>query len=119
LLFDACFPDSVVGFTPGSLVTTEYVQLWMSFVQRKLEDNAPEFAQKNINLAILRDLTIPVPPIKLQEDFTFRVIEIDGLRTSCLAHLAKLDALFASLQHRAFRGELTEEHAASELAMAG
>jgi type I restriction enzyme S subunit len=31
---------------------------------------------------------------------------IDALKTHHRAHLAKLDALFASLQNRAFRGEL-------------
>jgi type I restriction enzyme S subunit len=107
LLFDSCFPDSVVGFTPGDLITTEYVQSWMSFVQQKLEDDAPEFAQKNINLNILRGLEIPVPPMKLQADFSARIGEIDRLKTAYSIHFGKLDALFASLQHRAFRGELT------------
>ena len=122
LLFDSCFPDSVVGFTPRDLVTIEYVQSWMSFVQNKLEDDAPEFAQKNINLAILRELTIPVPPIGLQVDFTSRIGEIDRLRTAYRTHLAKLDSLFASLQHLALRGELTslsEMGSGAEFALAG
>ena len=50
---DACFPDSVVGFSPGDGATTEYVQYWFSFIQGKLEKDAPQSAQKNINLAIL------------------------------------------------------------------
>jgi type I restriction enzyme S subunit len=104
LLFDACFPDSVVGFTPGTSVTTEYVRSWMSCVQQKLEDDAPEFAQKNINLTILRDLAIPVPPRKLQEKFGANVIGIDKVKSEYRDHLIKLDALFGSLQHRAFRG---------------
>jgi type I restriction enzyme S subunit len=122
LLFDSCFPDSVVGFTPRDLITTEYVQSWMSFVQRKLEDDAPEFAQKNINLAILRELTIPVPPLELQADFASCIGEIDRLRTTYRSHLGKLDALFASLQHRAFLGELSSASdvgIAAEFALAG
>jgi type I restriction enzyme S subunit len=122
LLFDSCFPDSVVGFTPRKLITTEYVQSWMSFVQRKLEDDAPEFAQKNINLAILRELKVPVPPIKLQTDFASRIGEIDRLRIAYRGHLAKLNALFASLQQRAFRSKLKSASAAradSELELAG
>src|SRR5450755_2872156 len=63
LLFDACFPDSVVGFTPNTKTNTEYVQLWFSFVQQHLERTAPESAQKNINLEILRGLRIPLPPL--------------------------------------------------------
>ena len=43
---------------------------------------------------------------------------IESLRTSYLTSLARLDALFASLQHRAFRGELTSKDAERELAMA-
>jgi len=41
------------------------------------------------------------------------------LRSSHRASLAKLDALFASLQYLAFRGELTSKDAERELAMAG
>jgi type I restriction enzyme S subunit len=47
-----------------------------------------------------------VPPIDLQQAFAARVAEIDALKVSHRAHLAKLNALFASLQRRAFRGEL-------------
>ena len=44
--------------------------------------------------------------ISLQSAFAARVAEIDKLKAHYRTHLAKLDALFASLQHRAFRGEL-------------
>ncbi|HRA89425.1 MAG TPA: hypothetical protein PK992_15175, partial [Planctomycetaceae bacterium] len=54
LTFDACFPDSVVGFRADDPATVEYVRVWLSFLQKALEDSAPESAQKNINLAILR-----------------------------------------------------------------
>ena len=51
-------------------------------------------------------IEIPVPPLQLQRDFARRVAAVEKLKTSHRASLAKLDALFASLQHRAFRGEL-------------
>jgi len=106
LTFDACFPDSVVGFQPNDSATTEYVQLWLSFLQATLEANAPESAQKNINLAILRGLDISVPPLPLQREFAAQVAAVERLKAAQRSSLAKLDALFASLQHRAFRGEL-------------
>lgn len=106
LTFNACFPDSVVGFTPNDEVLIEFIQQWFGFIQPALEKDAPQFAQKNINLAILRDLVLPLPPLDLQHAFAARVTEIDALKTHQRGHLAKLDALFASLQHRAFRGEL-------------
>ncbi|MCA0246254.1 MAG: restriction endonuclease subunit S [Proteobacteria bacterium] len=69
LSFDACFPDSVVGFVPKELVTAEYVRVWLGFLQPTLEVNAPQLAQKNINLEILRKLPIPIPKPALLEVF--------------------------------------------------
>lgn len=106
LTFDACFPDSVVGFSAVNQETVEYVRVWLSFLQQALEAAAPESAQKNINLAILRDLDIPLPPISLQKNFAERVSSTEKLKAIHRGSLAELDALFASLQHRAFRGEL-------------
>lgn len=60
----------------------------------------------NINAQELRSIPIPIPPLDLQRAYAARVAEIDKLKAQHRAHLAKLDALFASLQHRAFRGEL-------------
>lgn len=118
LTFDACFPDSIVSFTPGRSVRSEYVQHWMSFIQRKLEDDAPQFAQKNINLAILRALSIPLPPVTLQDEFVRQVGSVYQTVSANNAHLSKLDVLFSSLQHRAFSGQLTAKDAERKLKMA-
>jgi type I restriction enzyme S subunit len=106
LTFDACFPDSVVGFRAEDPATNEYVRVWFSFLQRSLEEAAPESAQKNINLAILRNLDIAIPPRNLREEFRRRVAAIERTKAVQRTSEAKLGALFASLQHRAFRGEL-------------
>ena len=106
LTFNSCFPDSIVGFRAEDSATVEFVRSWHSFLQKSLEDAAPESAQKNINLALLRNLVVPVPPIELQREFARRVTAVETLKTAHRASLAELDALFATLQHRAFRGEL-------------
>jgi len=106
LMFDACFPDSVVGFSSDRSATVEYVRVWLSFLQKKLEESAPSSAQKNINLAVLRDLDIPIPSPTDLEIFLRRITSLEKLKASHSEHLARLDNLFASLQHRAFRGEL-------------
>jgi len=54
----------------------------------------------------VRALSVPAPPIELQREFARRVEAVEKLKAAQRASLAKLDALFASLQHRAFRGEL-------------
>jgi type I restriction enzyme S subunit len=47
-----------------------------------------------------------LPPIELQREFARRVTAVEKLKTAQRASLAEMDALFAALQHRAFRGEL-------------
>ncbi|NOT28666.1 MAG: restriction endonuclease subunit S [Acidobacteria bacterium] len=106
LTFEACFPDSVVGFRADDPATVEFVRSWLSFLQASLEENAPESAQKNINLEILRGLDVPTPEIGLQQVFAGRVAAVERLKASHRASLTELDTLFSSLQHRAFRGEL-------------
>ena len=106
LTFDACFPDSVVGFQADDPATVEYVRVWLSFLQKALEDSAPESAQKNINLAILRGLSIPLPPLPLHQTVATRIASIEALKATHRRALAALDALFASLQQRAFAGDL-------------
>lgn len=60
----------------------------------------------SINMTQLRGFPLLLPPVALQDDFASRAAAVDKLKASHRASLAHLDALFASLQHRAFRGEL-------------
>lgn len=106
LTFPACFPDSIVGFRAENPATVQFVRVWLSFLQKTLEENAPESAQKNINLGMLRELLVPCPPIEDREEFARRVTALEKLKATQRAALTQLNALFASLQHRAFRGEL-------------
>lgn len=60
------------------------------------------------NISQPKVLSIPVglPPLGMQRAFSKRVAEIDALKRHHQETLNALDNLFASLQHRAFRGEL-------------
>jgi type I restriction enzyme S subunit len=102
LEFDACFPDSVVGFLPGEQVRTDYVQAWLGFLQPTLEANAPQAAQKNINLEILRNLPIPVPPMALQESFERHCSDVISIQSQQSAATAKAQAVFDALLARCF-----------------
>jgi type I restriction enzyme S subunit len=59
-----------------------------------------------LNFEQIRRFQIPVPSIDLQREFARRVAWVEQLKSTHQASLSDLDALFASLQHRAFRGEL-------------
>jgi type I restriction enzyme S subunit len=60
----------------------------------------------NINATEVQAMKIPLTPLSLQREFARQVRAVERLKTSQRASLAELDALFATLQHRAFCGEL-------------
>ena len=59
-----------------------------------------------INQANLARILVSVPPKCDQDEFARRIWKSEVLRSTHLAAAASLDALFSSLQYRAFRGEL-------------
>lgn len=109
LKFDACFPDSVVGYKPNEQMNTIFVHYWFSFLQKIIERTAPESAQKNINLKILNGLEILQPPIDKQNEFANKVLEIDKQKSHLLKAKDSMEDLYNSLLQKAFKGELFQE----------
>lgn len=62
--------------------------------------------QKNLNLSMIRGIAVPTASAGEQAEFSDVVREVEALRAAAEAHLTHLDELFASLQHRAFTGQL-------------
>lgn len=75
--FDACFPDSVVGFNANERTNNIFIHYWFSFFQSILESQAPESAQKNINLKILSELKVIVPKKEKQDEFVEFINQLD------------------------------------------
>ncbi|MCC7242383.1 MAG: restriction endonuclease subunit S [Acidobacteria bacterium] len=63
-------------------------------------------SQANLFQSQIRELPVYVPPAPLQDAFVLRAGGVNALKATHRASHAELDTLFASLQHRAFRGEL-------------
>lgn len=80
LTFDACFPDSIVGFKANEKTNEIFIHYWFAFFQSILETQAPESAQKNINLKILSELRVITPDIELQNQFADFVYQVDKLK---------------------------------------
>ena len=59
-----------------------------------------------ISVSKVRGSEIQLPPLDLQHQFAAIVESIERQKASQRAHLAELNTLFASLQSRAFRGDL-------------
>lgn len=103
LNFDACFPDSIVGFIPNEKTNSIYISYWFSFFQKIIERNAPQTAQKNINLEILSNLQIMLPPLELQEEFAAYVENCEAIKSSARAKREELLAERAALVTKYFR----------------
>jgi type I restriction enzyme S subunit len=59
-----------------------------------------------LNMGLIKAMSIPIPPLTLQQTFATRIQSVEALKATHNAALQELDRLFASLQHRAFQGEL-------------
>jgi type I restriction enzyme S subunit len=75
-------------------------------LQRQADRAAKGVAQKTVNLSEIRDFVVFQPALALQRAFARQVTAVEKLKAAQRASLAELDALFATLQHRAFRGAL-------------
>ena len=62
--------------------------------------------QKHLNVGVLKTSQIPLPPLDLQQRFAAIVESVEQQKARMRTHLEELDTLFASLQSRAFNGEL-------------
>lgn len=63
-------------------------------------------AQPTLNIGLIVSAPIILPPMPEQMRFTQKISAIRDTLVNSLGHAAKEDALFSSLQHRAFQGEL-------------
>jgi type I restriction enzyme, S subunit len=114
LSFSACFPDSIVGFLNADEPTlVRYLELFIRTARTNLERYAPATAQKNINLATLSELAVPLPPAAEQSRI---VMEVDRLLSVTSDSSARLDdderrvaRLRQSILKWAFEGKLVDQ----------
>ena len=57
-------------------------------------------------MGIIKEMPVPLYPLKQQTAFAELILSISAERKLLTNSQIELDELFASLQHRAFRGEL-------------
>ena len=62
--------------------------------------------QQHLNATALKGIDFITPPIEEQREFARRLDEVRRVKEHLITHLTELDTLFASLQSRAFAGEL-------------
>jgi type I restriction enzyme S subunit len=92
--FDACFPDSVIGFVANPEKTTSgYVEYLLSSLKTKLEEMGQGSAQSNINMGTFENLRLPFPPLAEQVRIASLLDKFDTLTHSISEGLPREIAL--------------------------
>ncbi|WP_426938982.1 restriction endonuclease subunit S [Pseudarthrobacter sp. S3] len=107
---DVGFPDTVIAAEPNMEVVEPFfleVAWGLPEVRAQLEAAAKTTnGTFKINQTSLTEIQLPLPSLELQQTFATRIAAVERLKENHRKHLTELDTLFASLQHRAFKGEL-------------
>ena len=105
-------PDKLWRFNwrEGEGSPSSYV--WRAFSRPEFRKALSDIAtgsggsMKNISQSAVLGMRLAIPPRNIRDEYQGVLEEFDSLRRRAEIDLAMLDELFASLQHRAFRGEL-------------
>ena len=71
-------------------------------VQRQIENGVKGIAQKTLNLSEIKKLTIPVPDINRQKDYSAFTAEVEKTKLTVQQGLDKLELLKQSLMQKYF-----------------
>ena len=107
LTFDSCFPDSLVGITCDQDKIGKYFLLYsLRHAKEKLIAEAPESAQKNLNLDILNPFTIKVPSLREQGEIETTLLSLDQNLMGKTQKLAQMQSLKKSLMQDLLTGKV-------------
>ena len=113
-LYDGRYPKALIGTSltafraDQSILSPEFLAAAFRSTkfQAQLFKNMGQTTRNQVPITAQRELRVALPPLALQQTFATRIQTIEALKATHRAALAQLDALFASLQQRAFAGDL-------------
>ncbi|MEV8358802.1 restriction endonuclease subunit S [Microbacterium sp. NPDC076895] len=103
---EAATNQAVCCITPGRDLDRDFLLESLRTMKTLLKQRAVGGAQPNLSQSDIRGLELKIPPMAQQQEFS-RLVQAAREAEHYVSRQAEaLDSLFASLQHRAFRGEL-------------
>lgn len=123
LSYTACFPDSIVGFVANPKeCLREFIKWTVDVIKDDLETYAPATAQKNINLGILYEVDLLIPPLAEQQEIVRRVEALFAFADRIEARLSTaqktVERLTPAVLAKAFCGQLVPQDPNDEPASA-
>jgi type I restriction enzyme, S subunit len=107
--YKAAFGQRLVVLQPNAEKVESTYLMWaltMPFVIRQLQQRSTGSTVTGIRSKEFKKVNLLLPPINLQHRFAAIAESVERQKAYQRAHLDELDTLFASLQSRAFKGEL-------------
>jgi type I restriction enzyme S subunit len=107
---DGAFNQAISGVKPNPKLNLEYVLHSINSIKPRLLLERRGVRQKNLNLGKIKDISIPIPELRIQNKLVEKIREIkqetQQLETLYQQKVNALDELKKSLLHQAFSGEL-------------
>jgi type I restriction enzyme, S subunit len=103
---DACVNQACAVLAPSPRFDTVYLYEVLRLSYDKLRSLSQGGNQPNLNLQIVKDFRVPIPPLPQQKEFASYVTKIRDLQDLQAAGRQCLERLYLSMNHRAFEGEL-------------
>ncbi|MBU1054799.1 MAG: restriction endonuclease subunit S [Proteobacteria bacterium] len=106
LSFDACFPDSVLGFIPNDqLADLNFIYYTLIFFQKELKHVGEGSVQDNINLGTFQNVLFPIPSLPEQKAIASVLSSLDDK----IDLLHRQNKTFEAMAETLFRQWFVEE----------
>jgi type I restriction enzyme S subunit len=103
LEFDACFPDSIVGFVPDeSKVNAYFIKYYIDYIKLEIQQISQGTTQDNLSLDKLRTFKLKVPEKLIVDEITSQLLSYDNLIENNNRRIAILEDMAQSLYREWF-----------------
>jgi type I restriction enzyme S subunit len=108
LKVDGCIHDGWLSFDEidEKVLNKFFLLKALNSVTERFRAMAPDGTQPNLNTALMKNFSMILPPVSLQDSFAKSLDKLREIKKTQETSLSALDSMFSSLQHRAFQGEL-------------
>jgi len=96
LSIDAATNQAIVGITVPEQINANFLYYYLKSIKNQVMNKGRGVAQNNINLSILRDFQIPLPPLSIQQKIAETLDKASELIDNRKRQIEKLDLLVKS-----------------------
>jgi type I restriction enzyme S subunit len=108
LAIEAACNQACAALVPNERLNADYLWAWLQNSYDYVRSLGRGGQQANLNLSIIKNIKIPVPPIELQDKFSERLTQILKIENDMNEAIRKSAVLYEQVRVQALLGELTE-----------